>query len=418
MFKVADSRGASFLIRKNQPCGGAFGADGGPAGKRRHSERLHRPHICFVAPAVWPVFSGDRSIATVGGAEVQQSLLAREMVRRGYPVSIICMNYGQADACIVEGITVHRMHAPEEGVPVFRFLHPRLTSLWSAMHRVDADIYYQRAAGALTGFVAAFSRRQRRLSVFAAASDADFDPNVPLVRFGRDRALYRWGLRHVSGIVAQTERQREALVRSYGRNATVIRSCYGHAGKRSHPGTTIIWVATIKQMKRPDLFLELARRCPDYRFRLVGGGLPEEGRLFNRICSEARALPNVEMTGFVPFVDVEKHFDEGSLLVNTSDVEGFPNTFLQAWSRGMPSASFFDPGARWQEKPVGEVVSSVDEMVACVRSLMSNEAHWQRKSSACRDYFAAHHSVDRAADAYEAIFARLGAAAAAAQDQA
>ena len=393
------------------PIHGANGADREPAGDRQQSERLQRPHICFVAPTMWPVFSGDRRIATVGGAEVQQSFLAREFVRRRYPVSLICMDYGQSDACIVDSVTVHRMHAPEAGLPVIRFLHPRLTSLWSAMRRVDADIYYQRASGALTGFVAAFSRLQRRLSVFAAASDADFDPRVPLVRFGRDRALYRWGLRHVSGIVAQSERQREALARSYGREATVVPSCYGHAGKRSHAHGTIIWVGTIKQIKRPDLFLELARRCPDYRFRLVGGGVPEESHLFNRICTEARTVPNVEMTGFVPFVDVEKHFDEGSLLVNTSDIEGFPNTFLQAWSRGMPTASFFDPGARWQGCTVGEVVNSPDDMVACVRSLMNNEAHWQRDSSACRDYFAAHHSANRAADAYEAVFARLRAAA-------
>ena len=405
------SAGVSF-VDGPLPIGGANGADSESAGDRQQSERMHRPHICFVAPTIWPVFSGDRRLTTVGGAEVQQSVLAREFVRRRYPVSIICMDHGQSDASIVDGVTVHCMHAPEAGLPVVRFLHPRLTSLWSAMRRVDADIYYQRASGALTGFVAAFCRWQRRLSVFAAASDGDFDPRVPLVRFDRDRTLYRWGLRHVSGIVAQSERQREALARSYGREATVVPSCYGHAGKRSHPGGTILWVGTIKQMKRPDLFLELARRCPDYRFRLVGGGVPGESHLFDRICSEARAVPNVEMTGFVPFVDVEKHFDEGSLLVNTSDMEGFPNTFLQAWSRGMPTVSFFDPGARWQEHTVGEVVSSLEDMVTCVRSLMSDGARWQRNSAVCRDYVAAHHSTDCAAEAYEAVFARLRTAAA------
>jgi glycosyltransferase involved in cell wall biosynthesis len=405
---LARPAGVNF-IDNSLPRGGAVDATGEP-GDWQQSERMHRPHICFVAPTMWPVFSGDRRIETVGGAEVQQSFLAREFVRRRYPVSMICMDHGQSDPCVVDGVTVHRMHAPEAGLPVVRFLHPRLTSLWSAMRRANADIYYQRSSGALTGFVAAFTRWQRRLSVFAAASDADFDLGVPLVRFGRDRAMYRWGLRHVSGIVVQSERQREALARCYGRGATVAPSCYGYAGKRSRPGGTIIWVGTIKQIKRPELFIELARRCPDYRFRLVGGSLQEERHLFDRICSEARALPNVEMTGFVPFVDVEKHFDDGSLLVNTSDIEGFPNTFLQAWSRGMPTVSFFDPAARWQEHTVGEVVSSSDDMVGCVRSLMSNEDRWKRNSSVCRDYFIAHHSTACAADAYEAVFARLGAA--------
>src|SRR6266850_535561 len=371
----------------------------------------YRPHICFVAPSLWPVFSGDRRIQFVGGAEVQQSYLVRDFVRRGYPVSMICMDYGQPDPSIVDGVTVHRMHAPDSGLPVFRFLHPRLTSLWSAMRRADADIYYQRMSGAITGFVAAFSRSRRRLSVFAAAHDWDFDPAAPLIRFGRDRALYRWGLRHVCGIVVQSERQREALARHYGRDATVVPSCNGYAGKRSRPGGIILWAGTIKRAKRPDLFIDLARRCPDYRFRLVGGGVREESRLFDRICREAETLPNVEMTGFVPFVDVEKHFDDASLLVNTSESERFPNTFLQAWSRGMPTVSFFDPDARWRGYAIGEIVGSLDDMATCVQSLMSNEERWRRASSACREYFAVHHSVDRAVDAYEAVFDHLVAAA-------
>src|SRR5437762_1888301 len=123
-----------------------------------------------------------------------------------------------------------------------------------------------------------------------------------------DRALYRWGLRHVCGIVVQSERQREALARHYGRDATVVPGCNGYSGKRSCPGGIILWAGTIKRAKRPDLFIDLAGRCPDYRFRLVGGAR-EESRLFDRICREVETLPNVEMTSFVAFVDVEKHFD-------------------------------------------------------------------------------------------------------------
>ncbi len=367
--------------------------------------------LCFVAPTAYPVLAGSRSFPVVGGAEVQQSYLAREFARRGYAVSMICMDYGQPDPCAVEGITVHRMHAPAAGLPVVRFLHPRLTSLWAAMGRADADIYYQRTQGALTAFVAAFSRLRGRLSVFAAASDADFDPKVPLVQFGRDRVLYRWGLRHVSSIAVQSERQRQALARHYGRDATIVPSCYDHTGTPSRPGGVILWVGTIKRIKSPELFIDLARRCPNYRFRLVGGGMPDESRLFDCICRKAGTLPNVEMTGFVPLVEVEKHFDQGSLLVNTSEIEGLPNTFLQAWSRGMPTVSFFDPGARWRERKVGEVVSSLDDMVNRVRSLMGDELRWRRAASICREYFAGHHSVGRAADAYEALFDRLRSSA-------
>lgn len=369
-----------------------------------------RPHVCFVAPALWPVFSHNTGLQFVGGAEVQQSVLIRELVRRGYRVSAICMDYGQPDPDLVDGVTVHRMYAPDMGLPVVRFLHPRLTSLWAAMGRADADVYYQRTCSGLTGFVAAFSRSRRRLSVYAAASDPDFDPAVPKIRFGRDRALFRWGLRNVSGIVVQSERQRQALARHYRREGTIVPSCIGHTGRPSRPNGIILWAGMIRHVKRPEVFVELARRCPQFRFRLVGGRADNEDRLFDRVRMEASTLPNLEMTGFVPFQDVEQHFDDASLLVNTSEAEGFPNAFLQAWCRGMPTVSFYDLELRWQGYTVGEVVGSIDQMAECVQSLMTQEDCRNRVGSICREYFAGHHSVERAVDAYEALFDRLKAA--------
>jgi glycosyltransferase involved in cell wall biosynthesis len=365
-----------------------------------------KPSICFVAPMGHPVLSGNRGLQFVGGAEVQQSLIATKLAERGYPVSMISMDYGQREGDVIRGVRQLTMHSPDAGVPVLRYLHPRLTSLWRAMGRADADVYYQRASGATTGFVAAFAQRHGRVSVFAGAHDADFEPGASLIRYARDRVVYRWGLQHVDRIVVQTERQMQMCRQHHGRSAVRIDSCYAHEGRPASHDGTVLWVANLKRHKRPHLFLELAAALPEYRFRLVGGAAPgaAEADYLRAVQQRAVQLPNVEVMGFVPITEVETQFDGAALFVNTSIGEGFPNTFLQAWSRGMPTVSFFDPQVEFEGAAVGIVVANVEAMQREVRALMSDRARWLAAGERALRTFEVRYSAARTVDAYERLF--------------
>lgn len=370
--------------------------------------------ICFVAPAAYPVLAADRSIPFVGGAEVQQAFLAPELARRGHDVSMLSMDFGQREGDVVKGVRLLKMCAPTAGIPVLRFVHPRLTSLWCAMHRADADVYYQRAAGAGIGFVAHFARTHGRRAVYASASDRDFDPALPRIRFGRDKFLFRYGVRTVNQVVVQTERQVQLCRQAFGRDAALVRSCYRLEGNPAHFDGPIVWVGTIQPVKRPELFLDLAQRLPQYKFRLVGGATAGAAQ-FEALQQRANALGNVEMTGFVPYADIDVKFDGASLLINTSAAEGFPNTFLQAWSRGIPTVSFFDAGARSNGANVGVTVPDLDAMERAVLGLKSDPEHWSQHGARAAEHCRRSHSVASAVDEYERIFEGIGLVAKPAQ---
>lgn len=366
------------------------------------------PHVCFVAPNAFPLLNGQGNVEFIGGAELQQVLIARELAIRGYRVSMICLDFGQDDGVIIDGITVLRAFDLKAGFPVLRFVWPRLVKVWAAMKRADADIYYQRAASVWTGVMALFCRWHRKKCVFAAAGNPDLEVVTPRIRYARDRWIYKYGLRHVDRVLVQNLEQAGMCRQHYDREAVLLPNMYLlPSGRQMTDRRKILWVSTIRQIKRPEQFLELARSLPELEFRMIGGPGRNQAGLFEAIRQRARVIPNLEFLGFVPYSRIEDHFDDAALLVNTSESEGFPNAFLQAWARGVPTISFVDAGARLDGIPIGIQTGSVDQMRLSVAALMSNEQIRVEAGERCRAYVTRYHSPARVLEFYDQLIADL-----------
>ena len=379
---------------------GAARVASGIAARARREAAPAKKHVCFVAPHAWPVLARDSGIGVVGGAEVQQCVLARLFAASGYRVSMITLDYGQPDRSQVDGVTVHKAFAPDDGAPVLRFLHPRMTSMWRTLREVDADVYYCRSASMWLAVGTEFCRRHGRRSVYAGASNRDFARDIrDQVRSARDRWLFRRGLAAADAIVAQNEFQRAGCLARYGREAVVIPSCY-QPPTDSRPGSpeVVLWVGMLHENKRPELFLELAERLPGRRFVMIGGPRSGSHVFYERMRGRAAALANMEFKGFLPLAQVEPWFDRARVLVNTSTYEGMPNTFLQAWARGVPTVATVDVGA-----PVHRVACDLDGLAREVERTFSEP----ERSARCREYFERHHSAAEALERYTRLFDAL-----------
>ena len=376
-----------------------------PQPPRTSTRRM--PHICFVAPYAWPVLSREPNIQVVGGAEVQQCILARLRAASGYRVSMICFDYGQPSPTLVDGVTVYKSFRPDAGVPVVRFLHPRLTTMWKVLREVDADVYYQRSSAMWTGIIAEFCRLHGKRSIYAGASDRDFDIGQEQIVHARDKWLYRRGLGRVDRIVAQNPYQIESCRRNHNRQAVLIPSCYElPANAQPGNGDRVLWVGTVHGYKRPELFLDIAERLPQQRFVMIGGPSVGGERLkpgyFEAIRARAAAMPNVEFTGFLPLAQVEPWFDRARVLVNTSVYEGMPNVFLQAWARGVPTVATVDVGA-----PVNAVFTDAEQGAAKVAGLFSDEQLWKQASADSLAYFQRNHSSTEVLARYSRLIEEL-----------
>jgi len=88
----------------------------------------------------------------------------------------------------------------------------------------------------------------------------------------------------------------------------------------------------------------------------------------------------------VPYLDIGVLFDRAKVLVNTSDLEGFPNTFLQAWARGVPVVTMFDPDGVVRSAGLGSFHASVPEMTAGLDALLNSDNAYQAASSAALEF--------------------------------
>jgi glycosyltransferase involved in cell wall biosynthesis len=84
-------------------------------------------------------------------------------------------------------------------------------------------------------------------------------------------------------------------------------------------------------------------------------------------------------------------FDRARVFLNTSSIEGFPNTFLQAWIRGVPVVSFFDPDGMVHRLQLGRIATSVDDMREALRGLLDVDVYRETvgrrvRDFACREY--------------------------------
>jgi glycosyltransferase involved in cell wall biosynthesis len=363
--------------------------------------------ICLVGLHNLSVLAPEYSDRAVGGEPVQQTLLARALARRGDDVSMIVADLGQADGMLYEGIRTFKAYRPDAGVPVLRFIHPRWTGLWRALRRADADLYYTSCAGMEVGLLALFCRHFGKRLVFRSASDSDCDSSRLLVRHARDRALYAYGLRRADAILVQSESQAKMLMRSYGLASRV-------AGMLVEPSATapthdldVLWVGNIRRVKRPDRVLWLAARLPHFAFHMVGGALPGEEALHAHVRDAAAACGNVTFHGRLPYVEVNDLYGRARLLLNTSDVEGFPNSYLQGWIRGVPVVTLIDPDGVIGREGLGIAAQGPDRLAGAIASLLGSHGAWQAASDRCRRFMAREFGDDSVMPAYLETFEQV-----------
>jgi glycosyltransferase involved in cell wall biosynthesis len=161
----------------------------------------------------------------------------------------------------------------------------------------------------------------------------------------------------------------------------------------------IVIVGALSARKSLDFLVPVVKELQHIKFNFIGRVEDPAGDSARR---ELSILQNVVLRGQIGRVQTLQAMAAAKALVNTSLVEGFPNTFLEAWILGTPVISLFvDPGGVIKANRLGYVCQGDLERF---RSLIQ-QASYDIDLDHCRQYALTNHSVAHAVDTIRSVLA-------------
>jgi glycosyltransferase involved in cell wall biosynthesis len=170
---------------------------------------------------------------------------------------------------------------------------------------------------------------------------------------------------------------------------------------------TILWVGRSADVKRPERFLELTKQMPEQRFTMICQRAVED-KQYDNFVAKAKQIKNLEFISRVPFHQIHEYFQRARVFVNTSDYEGFPNTFIQACTCATPILSLnVNPDGFLDKYECGMCANGDWELfVDMLKKLLNHETAYELGNNA-RKYVEEYHDIVKIVEQYKSCFIQI-----------
>ena len=324
-----------------------------------------------------------------GGAELQVYYLARELAIRGWQVNYIReknkFNFSEKNH---EGIKLHTIFIPNI------LAHPKLLFAKQVFRRIQLNfqlkrlkpsIIYIRADESYLPLLNTSINKNKIKLVWACSHDDKLKHHHWSNKYGSaiKKSILKV-LNNASLILLQTEFQKQLLSENFKLDGKVLYN--------SHPIPSntnlirediVVWVGRLHKRKFPERFLNIVRKMKansKIKFIMIGRRL--NSSFDNEIESTIKENPNFQYYGESEQEFILELLNKAKILVNTSDTEGFSNTIIEAWLRGVPVITLkgVNPDDLITKNNVGFVCDDIDEIQMRVSELINNSLLFSQMS--------------------------------------
>lgn len=278
-----------------------------------------------------------------------------------------------------------------------------ITNVYHILRKLNPDFIYQRVSCAYTGIAAYYANKYNKTMIWHISSDNDVKPwefnlKKQIIFDYIDKKFAEYGIMNCSKIIGQTKYQNKLLKKYYSKKCEVIISNFhplpAHEIQKKHP-VKILWVSNIKSIKRPEIFVEVAKHFEQFRnvkFCMIGG--KQNKKLTTQLEEEINKIKNLEYLGEKTLKEVNNLFCQAHIFINTSDSEGFPNTFIQAWMRRVPVVSLnVDPDNVLKNHGIGFHSGNLEQLFKDTKRLIEDEELRETMGKRAQEYAFKHHSL-------------------------
>ena len=337
----------------------------------------------------------------LGGSEIQCDLIAKGLKDRGHDVVYLALGSSSIDATEI----------PYRVRP-FKFSYGKFYNL---LQKERPDIIYWRNRHFRLAAVI-IAKLFKVPFVFAVSSPDDVKvfwhridnpKNYFLTQLLKARQLVKsfynyFGLLLSDGVTSLNSEYLEKV--PVKNKVTIWNAMEINSVPFSWPRPYFVWVSNIKPIKRPEIYIKLAKKIseehPDVDFLMVGS---IQSDFYRSLIEEAETSANFHYLGPKTPEEVNGMLENALTLIHTCLPEGFGNNFIQAWHSGCPTITYeFDPENLIKEKQLGFVAENdFDTLVEQTKFMINNKSESKKMGDKAQKFAQSNFVTSRLIDDVE-----------------
>ncbi|MCF6184795.1 MAG: glycosyltransferase family 4 protein [Bacteroidales bacterium] len=357
-------------------------------------KKIKNKKICFFSPASYSFFDKNSKIAH-GGAEMQMFLLAEYLSENTeYDIYFLAGNKIDPEIKNQTKIKLKKSIQLKQNENILIKLIKSIRYILKLAF-LNPDILINTNANAIVGISVFYCKIFNKKFIFRTSSLIDVNKEY-IKKNGLSGKVYKYGLTGASKIITQNNEHKNLLKKNHNINAEVLKNMFKISYRNTSEKKHILWVSRFAKIKNPELFFEIALHFFDEKFVMICPHNTENIETWKNLKKDAEKIKNLTFINKVPFTEIQKYFDKAKIFVNTSDFEGFPNTFLQAAQAKTPIVSLnVNPDNFITEYNCGIFSEgNFDKMLSEMKILLKNENELKIKGENLFKYLKNNHDFN------------------------